>query len=98
MICDGYARSGSLRIVDQYINSAKSINGLLHHILYDRFIVRTGADIRLHRKYFDPILFLQFFLRVGQLLNITSGQHQIGTFFGIGRCDTITDGTALSIT
>ena len=98
MICDGYARSGSLRIVDQYINSAKSINGLLHHILYDRFIVRTGADIRLHRKYFDPILFLQFFLRVGQLLNITSGQHQIGTFLCISGCNTVTNGSALSVT
>ena len=98
MICNSHSGSGSLRIVDQDINSAKSINGLLHHILHDSFIVGTCTDIRLHRKYFDPILFLQFFLRVGQLLNITSGHHQIGTFFCISGGDSITDGSALSVT
>ena len=98
MICNSHSGSGSLRIVDQDINSAKSINGLLHHILHDRFIVRTGADICLYGKYLDTVLCLQFFLRIRQLLYITSGQHQIGTLFCISGGDSITDGSALSVT
>ena len=39
MICDGYTGSGSLGIVDQYIDPSESVNRLLHHILYDRFVV-----------------------------------------------------------
>ena len=98
MICDGYAGSGSLGIVDQYIDPSESVNRLLHHILYDRFIVRTGADICLYGKYLDTVLCLQFFLRIRQLLYIASGQYKVRTLFGIRRCDTVTDGTALPIT
>ena len=98
MICDGYAGSGSLGIVDQHIDPSESVNRLLHHILHDRFIVRTGADICLYGKYLDTVLFLKLFLRIRQLLYIASGQHQIGTFFCISGGNTVTDGSALSVT
>ena len=98
MICDGYARGGSLGIVDQNIDPAESIHRLLHHILYDCFIVCPCADIRLYGKYLDAVLLLQFFLCIGQLLHVTTGQHQIGTFFCISGCNTVTDGSTLSVT
>ena len=52
------AGSRGLCVVDQYLNAAKGVNGLLHYILHGGFVVAAGAHIGLHRQHLDAVLAL----------------------------------------
>ena len=61
-------------------------------------IVRTGVHVSLHCQNTNAVQAFQFFLGSVQLLCVPSGDDQIGTFFGIGGGDSISNRTAASVT
>ena len=90
--------SGSLRVVDQDINSSEGIQRLLDYIFHNRLIVRAGADIRLNRQDLYAVKPFQLFLRVSQLLHVPSGNDDIGAFLCISGSDAVSDGAASAVT
>ena len=97
MIGDRHTGSGSLRVIDQHVDSAKCIDCLLYNICHDCFIVRTGAYICLYRQYLHAIFAFDLFLCTVEFLHVSSGQDKVCAFLRIGSCDSISDRTAASV-
>ena len=89
--------SGSLCIVDQHIDTAESSNGLCNHVSSNSFVVGAGADISLNGQNLHTVQTLQLFLCVFQLLDITTGDDDVGTFLCVGSSDAVADGAAAAI-
>jgi len=91
------AGSRGLCVVDQHLNAAKGVNGLLHYILHGGFVVAAGAHIGLHRQHLDAVLALQLLLGLFQLFHIAAGDHKVCTLFCVGRSNAVSNGTAAAI-
>ncbi len=91
MLRQRHTGSGSLRIVNQNINTSKRINRLLHNICNNCLVVRASIDIRLNNQYLNVIQPFQLFFCGFQLFYISPRNDQICTLFCISRCNSVAD-------
>ena len=98
MLCQRYSGSGCLGIINEDIDASKFFDGLFNYVIYYGFVISACIDVCLYCQYFNGVVLLQLFLGGFQFGNISACNDEVGTFFGIGGGDSISNRTAASVT
>ena len=77
VIGDGHARGAGLSIVDDGVDAAELLNGLVDDVLDNGLVVLTGRDIGLNRQNLDAALGLEGLLGSLELGNVAAGNDEV---------------------
>ena len=93
----GHAGGGSLGVVDEHVDAAELLDGLIDYVLDNGLVVGTGADVRLDGEHLDVIQPLQLLLGVGELLYVAPCNDKVCPFLCVGGGNAVADGTAAPV-
>ena len=97
MLGQRHAGGRSLCIVDEHLNAAEGIDGLLDHICHGGLVVAARADIGLHGQHLDAVEAFQLLLGGFQLLDIAACDDEVRALLGVCGGDAVADGAAAPI-
>ena len=79
MIGDGHARGAGLSIVDDGVDAAELLNGLVDDVLDDGLVILASRDIGLNRQNLDTVLGLERLLGGLELGDVAAGDDEVRT-------------------
>lgn len=89
-----HAGSARLGVVDEHIDAAERLDGLVDDVLDDGLVVSAGGHVGLNRQDLHAVETLDLLLGVLQLLHVASGDDDVGALLGVGGDNAIADGAA----
>ena len=90
----GHAGGGGLGVVDEHIDTAEGLDGLVDDMLHHGLVVAAGGHVGLDREHPDAVEPLQLLLGVLQLLYVAAGDDQVHALLGEGGGNAVADGAA----
>ena len=94
VVGDGHARGAGLSIVDDGVDAAELLNGLVDDVLNNGLVVLTSRDIGLNRQNLDAVLGLEGLLGSLELGNVATGNDEVCALLGKSDIDAVTDGAS----
>ena len=85
VIGDGHARGAGLSIVDDGVDAAELLNGLVDDVLDDGLVVLTGRNIGLNGQNLNAVLGLERLLGGLELGDVAAGDDKVCAL--LGKCD-----------
>ena len=77
MVGDGHTRGAGLSVVNDGVDAAELLNGLVDDVLDDGLVVLTSRDIGLNRQNLDAVLGLEGLLGSLELGNVATGNDEV---------------------
>ena len=77
VVGDGHTRGAGLSVVNDGVDAAELLNGLVDDVLDDGLVVLTSRDIGLNRQNLDAVLGLEGLLGSLELGNVATGNDEV---------------------
>ena len=97
VVGDGHTRGAGLGVVDDGVDAAELLDGLVDDVLDDGLVVLTSRDISLNRQNLDAVLGLERLLGSLELSNVTTGDNEVRALLGKSDIDTVADGASRAV-
>ena len=94
VIGNGHARSAGLSIVDDGVDAAELLNGLVDDVLNDGLVVLASRDIGLNRQNLNAVLSLERLLGSLELGDVAAGNDEVCALLGKSDIDAVADGAS----
>ena len=94
VVGDGHTRGAGLGVVDDGVDAAELLNGLVDDVLDDGLVVLTSRDIGLNRQNLDAVLGLEGLLGGLELGDVAAGDNEVRALLGKSDIDAVTDGAS----
>ena len=94
MIGDGHTRGAGLSIVDDGVDAAELLNGLVDDVLDNGLVILASRDIGLNRQNLDTVLGLERLLGGLELGDVAAGDDEVRALLGKCDIDAVADGAS----
>ncbi len=94
VIGNGHARGAGLSVVDDGVDAAELLNGLVDDVLDDSLVVLTSRNIGLNRQNLDTVLGLEGFLGGLELGDVAASDDEVCALLGKSDIDAVADGAS----
>ena len=94
VIGQGDAGGGSLCVVDENVDAAELLDGLVDDVLDDSCVVCASVHVSSDDEDFNAVLALELLLGGLELLHVAAGDDQVAAFLSVCGCDAETDGAS----